>query len=342
MENAADADPAASPASDAASALAPAAMPAALPAAPPAVAPPSSAALADAASGEAAERVDVLVKLVRLLAHLAITPEIGEAIAVAAESVGLLRVLQTYSMEREEELELNVVSAITNLSYYLVDGSQLLANHEELAIALVPVLTFPNPEGMVEAARALGNLSRLAEARQTLCRVRVHEALLLLLDHTSSQVSEAACGALINLAADPETRQVLLENGAAIRLADLLLTLLSPPAPGEAGGEPAPSDVGAALLSAKTLCNLCCGCATNPLDAALTAELEQRLSGGASPPAWRGLVHESDVASLLSEWPQAATLLLQLLGRLPAADEPNFAEDEEYEESPLEELPMPP
>lgn len=290
--------------------------------------------------GEGAERIDVLVKLVRLLAHLAITPSIGEAIAVSSESIVLLRLLQAISMDKEEELELNVVSAITNLSYYIIDGSHLLQCHQELAAALVPVLTFPNPEGMVEAARALGNLSRLPEARRAICSVRVHEALVLLLDHSMCAVSEAACGALINLAADPETRAVLLDCGAASRLADLLLTLLSPPvAASGAPPEPTPADVGAALLATKTLCNLCCGCSTNPLDGGLTTELEQRLNGGAVPSSWRSLSH--DVSGVLAEWPQAATLLLGLLARLPAGEQPSFGDDDEYEESPLEELPIP-
>ena len=59
-----------------------------------------------------------------------------------------------------------------------------------------------------------------------------------------------------------------LEGGAAPKLADLLLTLIAPlKAPADAGGAapaPAPAtlrtDIGAAVLAAKTLCNLCCAC----------------------------------------------------------------------------------
>ena len=287
---------------------------------------------------EPAERVDVLVKLIRLLAHLAISPAIGERIATHGHSLALLRVLQTFTMEGAEELQLNTISAVTNLSYYLVEGSVLLAEHEALCKALIPVLVFPNTEGMIEAARALGNLSRMQDARATICRVRVHEALLLLLDHTSSQVAEGACGALINLAADAHTREKLLEAGAAPKLADLLLALLTP-ADGGTAHAPLRSDIGASLLAAKTLCNLCCSCAASPLDSRLASALEERLSGGAAPAAWRGV---GDAAEMLHEWPQATHLLLQLLSRLPAADEPDYrAEGGEYEESDLEEIPAP-
>ena len=301
-----------------------------------------------------AERVDVLVKLIRLLAHLAISPAIGQEIASSDSSLSLLRVLQNFTMEKHEELQLNAVSAVTNLSYYTIDGSRLLSKHEDLCEALIPVLVFPNSEGMVEASRALGNLSRVPEARATICRVRVDEALLLLLDHASSQVAEGACGALINLAADPQTRELLLEAGAAPKLADLLLTLLSPPVEDGDGNSSLSSssahpsqstlrsDVGAALLATKTLCNLCCSCTTSPLHAALAQALEEKLSAqSTTPPAhWKGAERSHDgTAELLAEWPQATQLLLRLLARLPAADEPVFAAEEEYEESELEEIP---
>ena len=41
----------------------------------------------------------------------------------------------------------------------------------------------------------------------------MHEALLLLLDHSDSALLEAACGVLINLAADPPHAAALLSCG---------------------------------------------------------------------------------------------------------------------------------
>jgi hypothetical protein len=62
--------------------------------------------------GGAAEVADVLVKLVRLLAHLAISPDVGPAVA-REDAVGaeLLRLLEALEMAEAEELLLNAVRA---------------------------------------------------------------------------------------------------------------------------------------------------------------------------------------------------------------------------------------
>ena len=130
----------------------------------------ASSSLKAGGASAATDIVDVLVKLIRLVAHLGISPHIGEQIVTRPQALALLKVLHSYSMEQHEELQLNAISAVTNLSYYLVDGSVLLSSHEALCRALIPVLVFPNTEGMVEASRALGNLSRLQDAR-----ARIHD-----------------------------------------------------------------------------------------------------------------------------------------------------------------------
>jgi hypothetical protein len=53
---------------------------------------------------------------------------------------------------------------------------------------VTPLLLSDNEEAVVEAARAFGNFSRTAEARQYLVSARVLEALVLLLDHSSAEV----------------------------------------------------------------------------------------------------------------------------------------------------------
>ena len=201
----------------------------------------------------AGDSLDAVVKLIRLVAHLSICPEVGARMATAPEVGCLLKLLESFTMEgAHEELLLNTVSAITNLTYYVVDGSTLLEQPARLAGLLVDVLAMPNEEGVVEACRALGNLSRLPDARATVCELRVHEALLMLLSHSSPLVIEAASGALINLAADPEHgRAALLGAGGAAMLAETLAVLL---ADAPAVARPGP----AALMAAKTMCNLVC------------------------------------------------------------------------------------
>lgn len=285
---------------------------------------------AEAAAPSECERVEVLVKLVRLLAHLAISPEAGLAIAATPEALALLELLEALQQEGgsvpgegspdgargeasalvREELLLNTVSAITNLSYYRHSDNQLLQSQEQLCRLLVPVLMHPNEEGQVEAARALGNLSRLPEARLTIVERRVHEALLLLLEHPSPLVPEAVCGALINLAADGACRAPLLAAGAAERLAEALRSLLAHAAQGSRPAE------AATVLAGKTLCNLlCAGEGECPLGRSRARLLEAI----ASEEANEALAAGWDDAEARREWPQVACLLAQLIGSRPPA-----------------------
>ena len=95
-----------------------------------------------------------------------------------------------------EELTLNAASAVTNVTFYLTPdtptpANTLLAHHGRLVRALLHVLVQPNEEGIVEAARGLGNLSRREDVRRAICEENVHAALVLLLDHSSPAVAEA-------------------------------------------------------------------------------------------------------------------------------------------------------
>jgi hypothetical protein len=72
----------------------------------------------DPESQTAATLVDALVKITRLIANLCINREAGMMIA-AASGIDALSSLLMVSIEADEqELMLNVVSAITNLSFY--------------------------------------------------------------------------------------------------------------------------------------------------------------------------------------------------------------------------------
>lgn len=62
---------------------------------------------------------DVLVKLLRLLGNIAIDQEAGAALAANAAMAELvLGVLHAYDFDRQEELVLNAVAALTNLVFY--------------------------------------------------------------------------------------------------------------------------------------------------------------------------------------------------------------------------------
>ena len=172
---------------------------------------------------------EVLVKLIRLLANISINPDVGTQV-VATSGVQTLIALLSHSMGADrEELLLNVVSAITNLSFYVLQQhrgtaadeakglddpeplSFIFAGHQEICTDLVGVLVHENEEAVAEAARAFGNFSRDPQVRQFMGSSRSDEALVLLLDHASREVVFSAVGALVNIAADPATKRVLVK-----------------------------------------------------------------------------------------------------------------------------------
>ena len=116
-----------------------------------------------------------------------------------------------------EELVLNAVSAITNLSFYQQPLNSVL-NHELIATLLVPLLLHENHEAKVESARCYGNLSRYPEIRRLMKSKRVDEMLCILLDHPQQSVLTAVCGVLMNIAADGAFRRSLREMHIAQKL----------------------------------------------------------------------------------------------------------------------------
>merc|ERR1719199_1546645 len=116
-------------------------------------------------------------------------------------------------IEESEELVLNVVAAGTNLLFY--DSPSILLftedNKKLLCRLFRPLLLESyNVEALIETARALGNLSRHADARACMSEIRLDEILVILLDHDDRDLVFYVCGALVNLAADPQCNKRLM------------------------------------------------------------------------------------------------------------------------------------
>ncbi|KAF5919928.1 hypothetical protein HPG69_014293 [Diceros bicornis minor] len=104
---------------------------------------------------------DVLVKLTRLLANLAIHPGIGPALAANRHVVGLLLATLEYkSIDDCEELVINTTATINNLSYYRVKNSIIQDQKLYIAELLIKLLVSKNMDGILEAVRVFGNLSQ--------------------------------------------------------------------------------------------------------------------------------------------------------------------------------------
>lgn len=118
-----------------------------------------------AAANTASDVEQVMIKLIRLLANLAISREIGPTIATTKGIETLQLLLETKAPATHEELILNVVGAITNLSYYGDCPNYVIAHQLEIAANLAPLLVTENEEAVIESVRAFGNFSRNDEVR---------------------------------------------------------------------------------------------------------------------------------------------------------------------------------
>nr|XP_058163223.1 armadillo repeat-containing protein 2 isoform X2 [Dasypus novemcinctus] len=107
------------------------------------------------------EAEDVLIKLTRVLANVAMHPAAGPALAAHPHVLGLLvTTLEYKAIEDCEELVINAIAAINNLSYYRVKNSMIQDRKLCIAELLLKVLMSNNMDGILEAVRVFGNLSQ--------------------------------------------------------------------------------------------------------------------------------------------------------------------------------------
>uniref|UniRef100_A0A8C2J5S1 Armadillo repeat containing 2 n=1 Tax=Cyprinus carpio TaxID=7962 RepID=A0A8C2J5S1_CYPCA len=160
----------------------------------------------------ASEREDVLVKLIRLLANLAIHPTVGTALAANTLCVQLLlEVLECRCVQDSEELLVNAVATINNLSFYQGMSSVVL---------LLKLLLSSSMDVVLEATRVFGNLSQIKDVRHFIMQHKGY--VVTLLDSKTPDVCFSACGVLINLSADPDNRAMLRAEGTVQKLIDCL------------------------------------------------------------------------------------------------------------------------
>ncbi|KAK7150199.1 hypothetical protein R3I93_011455 [Phoxinus phoxinus] len=174
----------------------------------------------------APEKEDILVKLIRLLANLAIHPTVGTALAANSLCVQLLlEVLGRRCVEKSEELVINAVATINNLSYYQCESSVVRSQHTHISQLLLKLLLSSSMDAVLEATRVFGNLSQIRAVRRFIMQHRVEQFVVTLLDSKTPDVCFSACGVLINLSADPDHRAALRAEGTTQKLMDCLRDL---------------------------------------------------------------------------------------------------------------------
>eukprot|EP00930_Biecheleria_cincta_P086793 TRINITY_DN76042_c0_g1_i1.p1 TRINITY_DN76042_c0_g1~~TRINITY_DN76042_c0_g1_i1.p1 ORF type:complete len:796 (+),score=112.47 TRINITY_DN76042_c0_g1_i1:348-2390(+) len=189
--------------------------------------------LANVESGQEAlkETDEVLVALTRLLGNMAISVDVGTTLASSSTIVDhLINILGAKRIADNEELVLNTVAAIANMSYHNVPSNLLISEHQELVCCLLRPLLLEsfNVEALIETARALGNLSCHETSRLCIVEIRLDEVLTILLDHGDADLVYYSCGALVNLAADAVCRSRLLNACPIVEKLSKLIAEIPP------------------------------------------------------------------------------------------------------------------
>ncbi|KAM9665411.1 armadillo repeat-containing protein 2 [Trichechus inunguis] len=166
---------------------------------------------------------DVLIKLTRVLANIAIHPRIGPALAAKPQVVGLLLTTLEYkSIDDCEELVINATATINNLSYYQVKNSVIHDKKLSIAESLLKLLVSNNMDGILEAVRVFGNLSQYRDICDFIVQKNVHKFMIALLDAKHQDICFSACGVLLNLTVDKDKRVILRDGGGIKKLVDCL------------------------------------------------------------------------------------------------------------------------
>jgi len=167
---------------------------------------------------ELRDREDLLLKVIRVVANVSIDDNAGYYIVHCASINVIINVLKVASTEeiaklvgengKQEELTLNIISCITNLSFYEDEADEILQSSKALQV-LLPFLFSGNHELVLESLKVLGNFSRYSHVRNWISRYRVDEAVLVLLEHIDRDIVLAACGVLTNLVSESETAHLV-------------------------------------------------------------------------------------------------------------------------------------
>lgn len=166
---------------------------------------------------------DILIKIVSLLANLSVHPKVGEDLAADQNCVlRLMQILEYKSIDECEELVINTLAALSNLSYYQNDSSVITKRRMEISYLLLQSMLSNNMEGILEATRVYGNLSQYEDVQDFILEQNVYKFIVTLLDSGQQDVCFSACGVLINLATNSHKKTLLKEEGAMEKLVECL------------------------------------------------------------------------------------------------------------------------
>ncbi|XP_078492498.1 armadillo repeat-containing protein 2-like [Ciona intestinalis] len=184
-----------------------------------------------AESRDKSHATDVVVKIIRVIANLSLAENVGPLVAADERCLQmLLHILETTSVENSEELVVNSLATLSNLSFYdhkLVRGvsgagSAVTNNRLQIAVCLSKLMMLDNMACVAEVCRVFGNLTRYKDVRDLLHQHKVDLMMVALLDSSDRQVAYYACGILVNVSTDVEKRNPIVQEGALLKLIDVL------------------------------------------------------------------------------------------------------------------------
>ena len=170
---------------------------------------------------------DVLSKVLCIVANLSLFPENGSLFAESGDLAKSLQYLISSAIvQNDEELTLNVISVLANISYYQSGGeNHILGMCGKILLHFVPFLFSENIEIVIQATRIFSNFSRLPEAREFMHREYMIEKLAYLLNHVHLNVACAAVGPLINLFSGATKETAIIGQQIESKIIDVLQRL---------------------------------------------------------------------------------------------------------------------
>ncbi|XP_071997921.1 armadillo repeat-containing protein 2 isoform X3 [Engystomops pustulosus] len=166
---------------------------------------------------------DVLIKIVCLLANLSVHPKVGEDLAADQNCVlCLMQIIKYKQIDECEELVINTLAALSNLSYYQNESSVMSKMRKDISNLLLKYMLSNNMEGILEATRVYGNLSQYEDVQDFILEHNVYKFIVTLLDSGQQDVCFSACGVLINLATNRKKKMLLKKEGAVEKLVECL------------------------------------------------------------------------------------------------------------------------
>ncbi|XP_052237148.1 armadillo repeat-containing protein 2-like isoform X6 [Dreissena polymorpha] len=173
---------------------------------------------------ELSKTEDVLVKVVRVIANISISDTVGAQVSTNSLCVELLiRILDYKDIENNEELVLNTVACINNLSYFNVPDSAVANKQIPLIDSLMKLILAENwMKSIIDVCRVFGNLTRQKVVRDYLHEKKVDVLLMTLLDSGDKELVYIACGVLINFMVDEDKRGLLRKERAVTKLVEVL------------------------------------------------------------------------------------------------------------------------